>query len=81
MGTNERHLVSQAVRAELGRAGKSVGWLADRIGEDSPRLEALLRAEADFTVVDLAKIAVALCIPVAALVPAPPAPESTPPRQ
>lgn len=81
MGTKEAHLVAQAVGAELARAGKSVGWLAERIGRDPTRLEELLRGRADFTVIDLAEIAAALQIPVAALVPAPPGTRSSSPRR
>lgn len=72
MGTKAGHLVSEAVCSELLRSNRSTAWLADRVDLEESRLAAKLRDDEDFTIVDLAKIADALNIPVATLTPSDP---------
>lgn len=69
MGTEECHLVASAVASELRRTEQSVEWLSERSGIDQIALKAKLRTQSNFTMVDLANIAAALNIPVAALTP------------
>lgn len=69
MGTNERHLVASAIATEMRRAERSVFWVSERSGMDRVVLSSKLEEREDFTVVDLAKVAAALGVPVAALTP------------
>lgn len=62
-----RHVVAQAVLAELQRSGRSPQWLEERSGV--PLLAEKLAEHEDFTVVDLAGIAAALSIPIVRLTP------------
>lgn len=71
MRAKECHLVASAIVSELERAERSVEWLAGRTDIDPDVLVAKLAHREDLTVVDLAKIAAALDIPVAALAPSP----------
>ena len=69
MGTKERHLVASAIEAEMQRADRSVRWVSSRSGMDRSVLASKLEEREDFTMVDLANIAAALGVPVAALTP------------
>lgn len=69
MRSKDGHLVASAVMGELKRAERSVTWLADHAGIDQAALSSMLRAREEFTMVDLANIAAALNVPVAALMP------------
>ncbi len=69
MGTKERHLVASAIVTEMQRADRSVRWVSDRSGVDRAVLASKLEEREDFTMVDLANIAAALGVPVAALTP------------
>lgn len=73
MGTELRHLVAASVEAARLHAGVSLGWLADRSGLPVETLDGLMREQADFTMVDLARIAEALDVAVTTLLPCSPA--------
>lgn len=61
--------MASAIAVTLARSGHSWGWLAEGAGIDRDALESRLRGDDDFTMVDLAKIAAALGVPVASLTP------------
>ncbi|MDQ0728856.1 helix-turn-helix transcriptional regulator [Microbacterium sp. W4I20] len=69
MRSKEGHLVASAVEGELQRVERSVAWLAEHTGIDPAALSSMLQEREDFTMVDLANIAAALDVPVAALTP------------
>lgn len=69
MGANSSHLVAYAISSRLRAAERSVDWLSDRTGIDKHALRAKLAGRGDLTIVDLADIAAALGVPVAALTP------------
>lgn len=66
-------MVAGAIAAELGRTGRSKRWLADHSGIAYSTLRRKMQARSDFTVTELADIALALGVSPAALVPSPPA--------
>lgn len=69
MGTNHRHLVASAVESALRKSGRPRSWLAERSGIGREALDAKLRGDADFTIVDLANIAETLEVSASALTP------------
>jgi hypothetical protein len=60
MTTDVRKAVAEEVALELRRAGRPKPWLAVKAGIPYSTLSRKLRAQADFTFTDLAKIAEAL---------------------
>jgi predicted transcriptional regulator len=71
MTTDVRRVVATAVEDELLHAGRSTRWLAEQVGITEATIRKKLAGEADFTIADLAEIAVALDISVARLTPRP----------
>ncbi|WP_223628255.1 XRE family transcriptional regulator [Microbacterium sp. EST19A] len=61
--------MASAIVTEMQRADRSVRWVSDRSGVDRAVLASKLEEREDFTMVDLANIAAALGVPVAALTP------------
>jgi transcriptional regulator with XRE-family HTH domain len=64
-------LVGGNVRAELARAGKTQAWLAGVLGLSQQVVSERLRGRVAFDVDELTKVAGALGVPVAALMPEP----------
>ncbi|MFF3029337.1 hypothetical protein [Microbacterium sp. NPDC057944] len=71
MTTEVRRKVADAVRSALAASGHTERWLAARASIDRDDLRDKLTLRTDFTVTDLADIAVALGIPIATLFPQP----------
>lgn len=69
MTTRVRKAVAEEVALELRRAGRLTPWLAVKAGIPYSTLNRKLRAQADFTVTDLAKIAGALGVSPSAFTP------------
>ena len=69
MRSKGSRLVASAVAAEMERAERSLLWVSDRTGIECAVLVSKLRGREEFTMVDLANIAAALHVPVAALTP------------
>jgi len=63
--------VAEAVAAHLGRAGRSRRWLSEHSGIPASTLRRRMQARSDFTVTELAAIALALDLSPAVLVPSP----------
>ncbi|WP_435746344.1 helix-turn-helix domain-containing protein [Microbacterium sp. PMB16] len=61
--------MSSTIATELERIGRPVDWLAAEASIDRSVLRSKLLAHEEFTMVDLANIAAALDVPVAALMP------------
>ena len=68
MGTELRHLLASEVDGARFHAGVSFSELSARSGIDPDALGNLLDGMEDFTVVDLARIAGVLGVPVTALI-------------
>lgn len=64
-----RRKVADAVRSALAASGHTERWLAARASIDRDDLRDKLTLRTDFTVTDLADIAVALGIPIGTLFP------------
>jgi transcriptional regulator with XRE-family HTH domain len=64
-------LVGGNVRAELARAGQTQAWLAGVLGLSQQQASERLRGKVAFRVDELIKVADALGVPVAALMPEP----------
>lgn len=69
MGTELRHLLASEVDGARFHAGVSFAELANRSGIGPDVLGDLLDGREDFTVVDLARIAEVLGVPVTSLLP------------
>ncbi|WP_288871066.1 helix-turn-helix domain-containing protein [uncultured Microbacterium sp.] len=69
MGTQLRRLLATEVERARLHAGVSFSQLSDRSGIAPGALADLLEGRADFTVVDLVRIAGVLRVPVTALLP------------
>jgi len=69
MGTELRHLLASEVDGARLHAGVSFADLSQRSGIGADDLGELLDGREDFTVVDLARIAAVLGIPVTTLLP------------
>lgn len=69
MTTKMRRLVANAVLSELDRLDLSAQWLSEHTGIAPSALRRRLTLHADFTVTELAEIALALGVSVADLVP------------
>ncbi|MFJ2553346.1 helix-turn-helix domain-containing protein [Microbacterium sp. NPDC087591] len=71
MTTEDRRLVAEAIAAHLGRAGRSRRWLSEHSGIAYSTLRRRMQGRSDFTITELADIALALDLSPAALVPSP----------
>ncbi|WP_431807399.1 helix-turn-helix domain-containing protein [Microbacterium paraoxydans] len=69
MGTELRHLMASTVETARLHAGVSLVQLAELAGLSPRRVHDLLDGRVEFTMVDLARIAAALDIPVTDLLP------------
>ncbi|GGM55945.1 hypothetical protein GCM10010489_29410 [Microbacterium saperdae] len=63
--------MAEAVATQLGRAGRSRRWLSEHAGIGYSTLRRRMQARSDFTVTELAAIALALDLSPAVLVPSP----------
>ncbi len=72
MGTELRHLMASAVEAARLHAGVSFMDLSEQAGIAPPALADLLEERADFTMEDVAEIAMVLGVPVTRLLPCAP---------